>query len=143
MEVKCYSMLKSLQGKSIPRLLQEEPRLGSCVALGGSSNRRVFAMILTLEGSEHTACSETQASSLSAEALLDARDILMTMHERGVAHGDVRRQNIVYDAVQKKSIVIDFSHSIIKGHQDFDRACQRDLMAIDELIERKSFSYAK
>lgn len=138
LEVKCYQQLNDMQGRMIPRLLRAGFKLSSCLALGGSSNRRRFAMVLSWEGLHSSSCCGMGSPSLSLEALQSTRKVLEAMHMRGVAHGDVKEDNMAFNVARRQSIVFDFSHAALKGDIDFDKKCTGDLQGIDTLIQQNT-----
>jgi serine/threonine protein kinase len=74
---------------------------------------------------------------LPTAALEQARQIVLAMHERGVAHRDIRPLNMVYSFSTTKLYMIDFGQSEtvdMIGKNYFDQACFEDLSELEHLI---------
>ncbi len=66
----------------------------------------------------------------------DARRLIDEMHARGVAHGDLRRKNLLIDA-QGEAVLIDFATAMPGRRRDarlfkflYDRCCRIDLITL-------------
>jgi hypothetical protein len=126
-----YRMLKPLQAAgAIPALLKGELRLGWTER----DERRVHALVVSWVGPPDTEDHVAVPLSLPTNALHRVRETLEEMHALGVAHGDVRLQNLAYDPVTGRVFVLDLSHSVARGEADFGSQCADDMMGIDHLI---------
>ena len=77
------------------------------------------------------------AAALTAGAVSQVRNALNAMHRRGVAHGDVREDNVVWDAAEGRAYVVDLSHAATEGDvgpAEFARLCNEDLYCAERLM---------
>jgi hypothetical protein len=127
-EVECYNWLHELQGDCIPQLL--EP---SC-SYPGEEQNRTHGLVISWVGSPDAG----SYRMLPTTALEQARRIVLEMHERGVAHRDIRPLNMIYSFSTTKLHMLDFGQSEtvdMIGKNYFDQACFEDLSELDRLIE--------
>ena len=70
-------------------------------------------------------------------------DVVGVMHDRGVAHGDLRRKNILVDA-QRRPVLLDFETATIRRDRWFSRRFFRMIQRVDRLkvlkIKHKYFT---
>lgn len=59
-----------------------------------------------------------------------------SLHDSGVAWGDVAERNVMIEAGTWKAVVIDFGMSSVKGHPSFDSAMKMDLANLQGLMNR-------
>jgi serine/threonine protein kinase len=132
LEVACYEALKPLQGSSIPELLDvieiiiEDDNfiLDPCK----------YGLVLSWMDIQDGADMKTPVSSL-----LEAREIVKSMHRFGVAHGDIKLSNMNFNANTGPQI-FDFSHAFLRSDlsaAEFREACVQDLEALDEIISNE------
>ena len=128
-EVACYDALLPLQGKHIPRLLDPQ------FILGREKLGRRFGLVLSWVGEDFGG----NYLHLPTPVLLKARRLLAQMHQLGVAHGDVRPENMNYSFVSRNLFLYDFSHALTRDEAvdtaTFRGACVQDLKDLDEEIE--------
>ena len=75
-----------------------------------------------------------------------ARGIISAMHGLGVAHGDVRAENMACDLRAGRVWVYDFSHATLReqaGGRGFAAACEADRLAVDGLIAESRTPHAR
>jgi hypothetical protein len=126
-EVKCYGLLKDLQGSSVPVLL--DPYF----TVEEEEHGRSHGLVISWVGSQHGG----SYRMLPTDALQAARRIVVAMHRLGVAHGDIHPLNMNYNFKTKELFLLDFSHAAMEGTigQDaFQQACLEDLFEVDRLI---------
>jgi hypothetical protein len=126
-ETLCYEKLRQLQGISIPRLL--EP---NCTEEEDGHGRR-HGLMLEWVGAPQGG----NYMLLPARALRAARGVLAAMHARGVAHGDVRAENMHYNFTTRALAVFDFSRAVVDtldGEEAWGEACEEDEAALDSLL---------
>jgi hypothetical protein len=129
-EVNCYSTLKMLQlVGSIPKLFNGDLKLN----WPNPDERRVHALVLEWVGPPNVKGWCFEPPPLPDAALVRLRKILEQMHECGVAHGDVRSPNVMYDSSTGRVTVLDFGHSCTHVEQRFLECCQQDLRSVDLL----------
>ena len=63
-----------------------------------------------------------------------ARDLMEAMHARGIAHGDLRRKNLLMDQAGAKPFMIDFATAVARPAEDAPRTFDNWLKAF--LFER-------
>jgi hypothetical protein len=125
-EARCYELLAPMQGVSIPPLLQPKYELPD-------DRGRTHGLVLSWVGPEQGG----NYMTLPTGPLEQARAVIVAMHALGVAHGDVRPENMNYDFRAGRLFVYDFSHATLReraGGRWFAEACREDLRAIDELV---------
>ena len=126
-EVTCYQKLRSLQAISIPYLIE------SNVEVSSGEHGRMHALLLSWIGGQFGG----NYITLPTKALLLAGEIISKMHKLGVAHGDVRAENMNYNFTTGKLFVYDFSESVVDeldGKEAFEKACEIDNEALDQMI---------
>ena len=134
-EARCYEVLSSLQGISIPKLM--EARYELC-----DERVRNHALIVSWVGPKQGG----NYLTLPTGPLEQARRVIVTMHGLGVAHGDVRLENMNYDFGTGRLFVYDFSHATLReqaGDAPFAVACQEDLLAVEGLISESRTARAQ
>jgi serine/threonine protein kinase len=117
-EVQVFQRLQNLQGTVIPRFFR-------------------YGMLwdwLHLIAMEN--CGEPLHEAEIAGHAGRIRELVQALHDKGVLHGDIRRDNILKDGKGNVRL-IDFSHSKFKEDEDVDweRECQQELAMIDTLNE--------
>ena len=135
-EVECYACLRELQGDSIPQLLDPD------YLYPDEEKNRTYGLVISWVGSPNAG----SYKMLPTTALEEARRIVVAMHERGVAHGDIQPLNMNYDFKTGKLYVFDFSHAVAKctiGTDGFTQACFEDLCELDRLIAISKTSRAR
>lgn len=129
-EVKCYRNLERLQiAGSIPMLLNGDLEL----EWPNSHERRVHALVMEWVGPLDVEGGLFELPPLPVAALVSVRKILEEMHESGIAHGDVRSPNVIYDSSTGRVAILDFGHSCTSIERDFVECCQQDLRSVDLL----------
>ena len=76
-------------------------------------------------------------AALTVGAVSHVRNVLDAMLRCGMAHGDVREDNAVWDAVEGRAYVVDLSHATTEGDAEpaeFARLCHEDLSCEERLI---------
>ena len=124
----CYEKLESLQGISIPTLVEGEFDFPD--DRQGRRHGIVLSWIGSLYGGNYMV--------LPTKALLIAREVVNEMHKHGVAHGDIRAENMNYNFTTSKLFVYDFSHAVVDtldGEEAFQEACEEDDESLHKLIE--------
>ena len=128
---------RRLQGlEAVPQLLRE--RLG--LVWTDTEERRVHALVLAWVGPEDAGGERfggARAAALTAGAVSQVRNALSAMHGRGVAHEDVREDNVVWDAAEGRAYVVDLSHAATEGDvgpAEFARICNEDLYCAERLM---------
>ena len=127
-EAHCYSMVQELQGRCIPKML------GTC--LMAETRQCRHALVLTLAPGGNY-------DSLPTAALCEVREILTSLHGRGVAHCDVQPRNMSYCFETGRLFLYDFSQALTGGGSDapeakraaFEAACAQDVCDLEELIQ--------
>lgn len=123
-ELECYDLLKPLQGRCIPVLIDRDYR-------GVMDDTDTpYAMVLSWVGTP----GKGNYMTLPTDGYEQARKILLQMHKLGVAHGDVRAQNMNYDIHTKKLYIYDFGQAVIRGEPEFRQECRNDLETINQCI---------
>jgi hypothetical protein len=125
-EARCYELLAPLQGVSIPRLLDPRRELPD-------GRGRTHALIVSWVGPRQGG----NYMTLPTGPLEQARRTISAMHELGVAHGDVRPENMSCDFETGRLFVYDFSHATLReqaGGRRFAAACAGDRLAMDGLV---------
>ncbi|KAI3636282.1 hypothetical protein MIR68_005634 [Amoeboaphelidium protococcarum] len=115
-EHQCYLKLSILQGTVIPRLLARLSIDGWIEAI----------MIERLERVSSVADIQAHYRQL--------RDSLQSIHQNGVAHGDVAPRNIMWKGDQL--LFIDFGHANLASQmsqQEFQQMCNRDIKMLNEI----------
>ena len=83
---------------------------------------------------------------LPTDVLVRAREIVVKMHRLGVAHGDVRPENMNYNFKTGRLYLYDFSDARTRkmlGEEGFRRACLQDLESLDTQIAWSKTDEAK
>ena len=133
-EVARYKRLQGLGG--LPQVLRE--RLG--LVWSEAEEGRVHALVLSWVGPDDAGgerfSGARAAAALPARALAQVRATLVAMHGRGVAHGDVREDNVVWDAAAGQAYVVDLSHAATEGDAGagFAAECCEDLCRAERLF---------
>jgi hypothetical protein len=125
LEVACYDALKPLQGSSIPELLD-------VVEILIEDDPCKYGLVLSWMDIQDDASMKVPASSL-----LQAREIVKTMHIHGVAHGDIKLANMNFDPNTHTVQIFDFSHAYLESDfsaAEFRQACVQDLESLDEIV---------
>ncbi|KAL6755106.1 hypothetical protein V8C86DRAFT_2684529 [Haematococcus lacustris] len=123
-EAKIYDFLQDLQGHLLPVL-------HGCGYWSGSNN--FFLATAVVPGKPINSCRGVADAQATAQA---ARQALQAIHQRGVAHGDVRADNIMvqYFGSIPQVIFIDFGHAYLHPTPE---QCERELaelaLALQEL----------
>jgi hypothetical protein len=127
LEVACYDALWPLQGQCIPTLLKRDLQLES-------DGERRHGLVLSWVGESDNG----NYLTLPTRVLQRARELVASMHKLGVAHGDVRAENMNYDFRTDKLFIFDFSQAEMRrapDDEEFDEACKKDLESLDMDIE--------
>ena len=127
LEVACYETLKPLQGSSIPELFDVITIL--------IEDDLKHGLVLSWMNEQDDAELKIPVSSL-----LEAREIVNSMHRFGVAHGDIRLSNMNFNVKTRTLQMFDFSHAFLKSDlstAEFSEACLQDLEALDEIISNE------
>jgi hypothetical protein len=126
-----------LQGlRAVPRLVRERLEL----VWSEAEETRVHALVLAWVGAEDEGGERfggARAAALPAPALVQVRKALVRMHRLGVAHRDVREDNLVWDASGRQAYVLDLSHAVTEGDagaEGFAGLCQEDLSSVERLL---------
>jgi hypothetical protein len=125
LEVACYEALKPLQGSSIPELLD-------VITMHIEDDPCMYGLVLSWMDMKDDANIQVPDSSL-----LKARQIVKTIHTFGVAHGDIKLENMYFNANTHTVQIFDFSHALLKSDvsaAEFHEACVQDLESLDEII---------
>ena len=139
LEVARFRQLRGLT--ATPEVLEE--RLELEWVGGGGDDRRVHSFVLAWVGPEDVGGPRwggRAAPALPARALAQTREALAAMHRRGVAHGDVREENLAWDAAAGRVYVLDLSHAATRkgagaDAAEFDRQRAEDLYRVERLFE--------
>ena len=133
-EVARFLRLQGLQ--AVPRLVRERLEL----VWSEAEETRVHALVLAWVGAEDEGGERFgggRAAALPPPALVQVREALVRMHRLGVAHRDVREDNLVWDASGRRAYVLDLSHAVTEGDagaEGFAGLCQEDLSSVDRLL---------
>jgi hypothetical protein len=125
-EACCYELLAPMQGVSIPLLILPKYEIAD-------DRGRKHGLVVSWVGPEQGG----NYMTLPTGPLEQARSVIVAMHELGVAHGDVRPENMNYSFPTGRLFVYDFSHATLRGRaggRRFAAACAEDLLAIDGLV---------
>ncbi|KAI3636433.1 hypothetical protein MIR68_005785 [Amoeboaphelidium protococcarum] len=127
-EVKAYQLLAVLQGECIPTFH------GYFCGSGGADfilmqNVGTPVSMTIPDGTVQ------DTSKLEGDIKSSVYEILVQLHQLGVAHGDVRLPNVVRDG-QRKLYLIDFTEAVFKcdGEEEFNAQCQRDWEYLENLF---------
>ncbi|KAL6756098.1 kinase-like domain-containing protein [Haematococcus lacustris] len=129
-EAQIYDFLKDLQGHHLPVLH------GSGYWRGRNSFFLATAVVAGKPLRECTVASAVQAVAQSAKEALQA------IHQRGVAHGDVRADNLLvqHHGSKPQVCIIDFGHAYLNPTPE---QCERELEELTEVLEASWMSGAQ
>jgi hypothetical protein len=130
-EVARHRRLRGLRG--MPRVLKERLELEWSEA----EERRVHAFVLEWVGPEDAGGARfggARAVPLPVHGLEQVREALGEMHRRGVAHGDLHEDNLVWDAAAGRAYVVDLSLGSTRGGADFVAECHEDMACVNRML---------
>ena len=131
LEAARFRLVEGVRG--FPRVVRERLELEWTEA----AERRVHAFVLEWVGPVDEGGARfggVQPAPLPVSGLVQVRESLVAMHRRGVAHGDVREDNLAWDAAAGRAYVLDLSLASARGEAGFASACQEDLCSVGRLL---------
>ena len=125
-EVRGYHALKALQGRFGPESLYH----------GSDLNHLWATVVTTYEGVSLYALVD-QRGKVPHGAKARAKVALQAMHGGGVLHGDIALRNAVWRERDGAVLWVDLERSKLRaGHKSFVADAQREMRALDELLEQ-------